>query len=747
MSRKKKCNICKIVVHEMCIESLQQNVKCRATYRENISRKKSFREKDHSVNHSAAVVNSIINSNHHHWICHKFDENSFENKCQSCQKSYTNRFGLQTNRTIITCSWCKQAHHLKCFKERSSLKTEECSFGEHKQLMVPPSWVVKLANKSSVRSNFLLKNHTRASNMTSIVNNFDNHSQLVSPAVFKQQPSICNSNKAFIVRPPVISTNPALSMSKPLLVLINPKSGGKVGPKLLRKFTWLLNARQVFDLSLNPKFPLYMYRNVPNLRILVGGGDGSVGWVLSVIDQIKFIGQPPSVAVLPLGTGNDLARSLHWGGTYNDESLSKILTKVLDSKSVKMDRWKVTTFPNTNADLSEIDETAIDSLKNDVCNNYFSIGADAHIALNFHEKRETNPQKFTSRWYNLLSYVDSWKGDIIKRSWKDLKDYIELECDDVSYTEMIKSKGYHFILFLNIPKYSGGTNPWGWNQNDSNFQPQSMNDGRIEVIGCYTSHLVKFQLGIGGDRICQAKHIRITTSTSIPIQIDGEPAKLAPSIIEIKHKNQASMLEHVKNNTDSPLIAYHSNLIKNFEVKCISLMDYKEFRKDPRKLEANARNVGTICTSNLLNNLSQVRNIINALLKNCASGFYCSKWSFLSAEEFYRISDDSDECLLDIVSSDEIIYILDESDGEYENTSKTSVDMMENNSTAVGGYLSKSNRANTNHGESAELSGNAQSSKFKIPNSHTSQQISNKPARPMPSSMSTQFNSKMPSYV
>jgi len=29
-------------------------------------------------------------------------------------------------------------------------------------------------------------------------------------------------------------------------------------------------------------------------------------------------------------------------------------------------------------------------------------------------------------------------------------------------------------------------------------------------------------------------------------------------------------------------------------------------------------------------------------------------------EEFYRISDDSDECLLDIVSSSEIVYILDE---------------------------------------------------------------------------------------
>ncbi len=48
------------------------------------------------------------------------------------------------------------------------------------------------------------------------------------------------------------------------------------------------------------------------------------------------------------------------------------------------------------------------------------------------------------------------------------------------------------------------------------------------------------------------------------------------------------------------------------------------------------------------------------LYQNCANGFYTDKWSFLNGEEFYRISDDSDECLLDIVSTEEIIYILDE---------------------------------------------------------------------------------------
>lgn len=133
---------------------------------------------------------------------------------------------------------------------------------------------------------------------------------------------------------------------------------------------------QVFELSSaqGPEVGLYLFRKVPHFRVLVCGGDGTVGWVLNAIDKQNFV-SPPPVAILPAGTGNDLARVLSWGGGMGalekQGGLFAYLHQIEHAAVTILDRWKVTIVNNQGKPL----------LQPKYMNNY--LGTNKSISHNF----------------------------------------------------------------------------------------------------------------------------------------------------------------------------------------------------------------------------------------------------------------------------------------------------------------------------------------------------------------------------
>ncbi|XP_038105279.1 diacylglycerol kinase theta isoform X2 [Culex quinquefasciatus] len=347
---------------------------------------------------------------------------------------------------------------------------------------------------------------------------------------------------------------------QPLLVFVNVKSGGCQGAELISSFRKLLNPYQVFDLDNGGPLPgLYVFRHIQDYKILVCGGDGTIGWVLQCLDNVGQDSEcsSPPCAIVPLGTGNDLARVLRWGAGYTGgEDPLNLLRDVIDAEEIRLDRWTVVFHPedkpedaapkpSTNSAVGSGGTQSEDNSQIFVMNNYFGIGIDADLCLDFHNAREENPNKFNSRLHNKGVYVKMGLRKMVGRKMiKELHKELRLEVDG----KVVDLPPVEGIIILNILSWGSGANPWGPEKEDQFSKPNHW-DGMLEVVGVTgVVHLGQIQSGLrSAMRIAQGGHIKIHLHTDIPVQVDGEPWVQSPGdVVVLKSALKATMLKKMK---------------------------------------------------------------------------------------------------------------------------------------------------------------------------------------------------------
>ncbi|XP_070490041.1 diacylglycerol kinase theta isoform X4 [Chironomus tepperi] len=424
----------------------------------------------------------------------------------------------------------------------------------------------------------------------SLVITYENASKAVR-ALYALRESKSDDKQLLVLLLPNIEPSMVPTGVKPLLVFVNVKSGGCQGLELISSFRKLLNPYQVFDLDNGGPLPgLYVFRHIQDYKILVCGGDGTIGWVLQCLDNVGQDSEcsSPPCAIVPLGTGNDLARVLRWGAGYTGgEDPLNLLRDVIDAEEIRLDRWTVVFHPedkpedvapkaptnSTGKKKKDQQQTEANSQSNQhhhhhattittplcqvvggqsednsqifVMNNYFGIGIDADLCLDFHNAREENPNKFNSRLHNKGVYVKMGLRKMVGRKMcKDLHKEIRLEVDG-KHVELPPVEG---IIILNILSWGSGANPWGPEKEDAFSKPNHW-DGMLEVVGVTgVVHLGQIQSGLrSAMRIAQGGHIKIHLHSETPVQVDGEPWVQSPGdVVVLKSALKATMLKKIK---------------------------------------------------------------------------------------------------------------------------------------------------------------------------------------------------------
>lgn len=158
--------------------------------------------------------------------------------------------------------------------------------------------------------------------------------------------------------------------SSKTLILVNPLAGNKRGTNLLsalrERLTRTTDLQIELEITKRGPFQEQLREKGHHIkRLVVVGGDGTVGQALEAVWRL---GLNIEVGIVPVGTGNDMARSL---GLYDGKqwSLDRLLAYLQASTKKKVDLW---------------------TIEQKKCfGNYMSIGMDASVVNGFCKLRSS----------------------------------------------------------------------------------------------------------------------------------------------------------------------------------------------------------------------------------------------------------------------------------------------------------------------------------------------------------------------
>ncbi|KAK6159142.1 hypothetical protein DH2020_006456 [Rehmannia glutinosa] len=323
----------------------------------------------------------------------------------------------------------------------------------------------------------------------------------------------------------------------PMVVFINSKSGGRHGPELKARLQELMGEEQVFDLSaVKPhEFVQYGLSCLENfaslgdtcaeetrekLKIVVAGGDGTVGWVLGCLGELNKQGRLPlpPTGIIPLGTGNDLSRSFGWGGSFPfnwKSAVKRTLDKVAHGPIAHLDSWQVLISMPAGEELEipyslkAIEETPLDQGWMPKSLMVSTIYAMKNLTL----------LGAPSQTRSLKNILRIYIKKVNRSKW-----------EQISVPSSVRS-----IVALNLPSYGSGRNPWGKLKPDylekRGFVEAHADDGFLEIFGFkqgWHASMVMAEL-ISAKHIAQASAIRFELRggewKNSFMQMDGEPWK------------------------------------------------------------------------------------------------------------------------------------------------------------------------------------------------------------------------------